>query len=100
MYSSFLNMPDIFSIVNLKSGCRSVRSHRFNETFHPVVGPMAEARTLHVAQQDLAERASSAHPFVIYDVGLGAAANAIAMIEALVEAGIEAELHSFDRDTG
>jgi tRNA U34 5-methylaminomethyl-2-thiouridine-forming methyltransferase MnmC len=89
-----------FEIVTVQSGDRSLRSREFGETFHPVVGPMAEAVGLHVKQQRLVERAATAGGrFVIWDVGLGAAANAIAAIEALakpVGTGVRVELHSFD----
>ncbi len=88
-----------FSLVTVASGARSLRSLEHGETFHPVVGPMAEARGLHVAQSRLAERAGEcARPFVVWDVGLGAGANAVAAIEALTAAPLpaRAELHSFD----
>ena len=89
-----------FEIVTVQSGARSLRSRAFGETFHPVVGPMAEAVGLHVRQQRLVERAEKTRgPFVIWDVGLGAAANAIAVIEAFAERtqpGVRVELHSFD----
>ena len=88
-----------FALVTVASGARSLHSLEHGETFHPVVGPMAEARGLHVAQSRLAERAGEcARPFVIWDVGLGAGANAIAVLEALSEARCAArvELHSFD----
>ena len=49
-----------FQIVTVQSGDRSVRSLKFAETFHPVIGPMAEARGLHVRGQRLVER--SHHP--------------------------------------
>jgi tRNA U34 5-methylaminomethyl-2-thiouridine-forming methyltransferase MnmC len=39
-------------------------------------------------------------PFIIWDVGLGAAANAIAVIEALREVSGPVQLHSFERDLG
>jgi hypothetical protein len=95
------NDPAAFEIVTVQSGVRSVRSRECGETFHPVVGPMAEAVALHVRQQRLVERAAeSKGKFVIWDVGLGAAANAIAAIEALsnrAPAGKEVEIHSFDR---
>ena len=90
---------DAFELVTVASGARSLRSREHGETFHPVIGPMAEARSLHVAQQRLVERAAvmRAH-FVIWDVGLGAAANAVAVLEALRDCrGAPAvELHSFD----
>ena len=77
----------------------SLRSEEHGETFHPVVGPMAEARGLHVDGSRIIERAGeSARPFVIWDVGLGAAANAVAVLDALAESGSNArvEMHSFD----
>ncbi len=91
--------PNGFVLVTVASGVRSVHSLEHGETFHPVVGPMAEARGLHAAQSRLAERAGEcARPFVIWDVGLGAGANAIAAIEDLSEIRSPAcaELHSFD----
>lgn len=88
---------EAFEIVTVASGVRSVRSLGNGETFHPVVGPMAEARGMHVTQQRLVERAGEAEPFVVWDVGLGAAANAIAVLEALSSAGTgPVELHSFE----
>ncbi len=92
--------PDsAFSLVTVASGATSLRSNEHGETFHPVVGPMAEAHALHVAGSRIIGRAGEcARPFVIWDVGLGAAANAIAVIESLTGAMLPArvELHSFD----
>jgi tRNA U34 5-methylaminomethyl-2-thiouridine-forming methyltransferase MnmC len=90
-----------FEIVTVQSGARSLRSREFGETFHPVIGPMAEAVALHVRQQRLLERAAQAcGPFVIWDVGLGAAANAVAVLEAFAGCpATQIELHSFDRTT-
>ncbi len=90
-----------FELVTVQSGANSLRSRTFGETFHPVVGPMHEAEILHVRQQRLPERAETVDgPFVIWDVGLGAAANAIAVIEALQKSRASIELHSFERDLG
>lgn len=88
-----------FEIVTVASGARSLRSREHGETFHPVVGPMTEARGLHVEQQRLVERArATTGKFVIWDVGLGAAANAVAVIEAFrgFDGAARIELHSFD----
>lgn len=88
-----------FTLVTVASGATSLRSNEHGETFHPVIGPMAEARALHVAGSRIVGRAGEcARPFVIWDVGLGAGANAIAVVEALAEAKCPArvELHSFD----
>ncbi len=89
-----------FEIVTLKTGIKSLRCQERRETFHPVTGPRAEANILHVEQQRLVERCVQASSkFVIWDVGFGAAANALAVIEALsgLADGPPIELHSFDR---
>jgi tRNA U34 5-methylaminomethyl-2-thiouridine-forming methyltransferase MnmC len=90
-----------FELVTVQSGARSLRSREFGETFHPVVGPMAEAVELHVRQQRLIKRAAEARePFIIWDVGLGAAANAVAVLEAFRgRAHSPVILHSFDHTT-
>jgi queuine tRNA-ribosyltransferase len=88
-----------FELVRVQSGVWSIRSVENGEIFHPVVGPMREARDLHVAQQRISERLSDG--FVLWDVGLGAAANAIAAIESITETpghGV-VSLHSFDLST-
>ena len=88
--------PAEFQIVTVQSGDRSVRSRKFGETFHPVIGPMAEARALHVRGQRLVERAAATEgAFIVWDVGLGAAANAVAVLESCADRHIE--IHSFDR---
>ena len=88
--------PEEFQIVTVQSGARSVRSREFGETFHPVIGPMAEARALHVRGPRLAERAAETDgTFIVWDVGLGAAANAVAVLEACADRRME--IHSFDR---
>ncbi|HEX8296930.1 MAG TPA: MnmC family methyltransferase [Chthoniobacteraceae bacterium] len=91
-----------FELVTVASGAQSVRSREYGETFHPVVGPMAEARGLHVRQQRLVERArATSGEFVIWDVGLGAGANSVAVLEAFagVDRGAKIALHSFDQST-
>jgi hypothetical protein len=85
-----------FELIQLKSGYTSLRLVSNRETFHPVIGPEAEARSLHVDQQRVVDRSRGIDPFVIWDVGLGAAANAVAALEALTEGSGTVELHSFD----
>ncbi len=87
---------DSFTLVPVASGAISLRSVLYGETFHPVVGPMAEARGLHVGQSRLVERAAIVEPLIVWDVGLGAAANAVAVMEALAANPSRVELHSFD----
>lgn len=87
-----------YELVQLKNGTWSVRSVAEAETFHPVIGPVAEAEALYVKQLRLPERfaASAEQEFVIWDVGLGAAANVLTVLRALT--GIPGRLRvlSFD----
>jgi tRNA U34 5-methylaminomethyl-2-thiouridine-forming methyltransferase MnmC len=90
----------LFELVTVPGGARSLRSRAHGETFHPGIGPMEEAKVLHVRQHWLEERMRArGGEFVIWDVGLGAGANALAVIEAVT--GIEhgtarVEVRSFD----
>lgn len=88
-----------FEIVVTPSGEKSLRSLERNETYHPGIGPLPEARALHVQQQRIAERCAQPGKFILWDVGLGAAANAVASLQALSGCQAEVELHSFDRTT-
>jgi hypothetical protein len=90
---SRLYQMTMFEIVTVASGAKSLRCLERKETFHPKVGPMLEATSLHVEQQKIAARAPTKSPFILWDVGLGAGANAIAALQAL---STPAELHSFD----
>ncbi len=83
----------MFEIVTVASGAKSLRCLQRLETFHPKVGPMLEAKHLHVEQQKISDRAPQYSPFIIWDVGLGAAANAIATLQALSTPSV---IHSFD----
>ena len=86
-----------YSLVRLKNGVHSVRSSAHGETFHPVIGPTAEAEALHVRQLHLPERLRRhAGEFVIWDVGLGAAANALAVLRATRDCPGQLHLISFD----
>lgn len=62
---------------------------------HPGLGPIAEAESLYVQQLDLARRMTShLGEFVVWDVGLGAAANALAVVGVLAKAPVR--IISFD----
>ena len=81
---------EAFELVALAEGLYSLRARGNGQTFHPVIGPAAEARAVHVAGTRLVPRANAFVPsgteidtFTIWDVGLGAAANALAAAEAL-----------------
>ena len=74
-----------------------MRSLADAETFHPVVGPVAEAEALYVNQLKLRERiAKHSGEFVIWDVGLGAAANAVTVLRATRNLNCRIRLISFD----
>ena len=88
-----------FEIVPVRKGGKSLRCLTRQETFHPVIGPVAEAKILHVQQQQLVERALATKDFILWDVGLGAAANAVSAIEALLASEANAQIHSFDIST-
>jgi tRNA U34 5-methylaminomethyl-2-thiouridine-forming methyltransferase MnmC len=86
-----------YKIVKLASGVHSVHSLAHQETFHPVIGPVAEAEALYVRQLGLAKRLQEhAGEFVIWDVGLGAAANALTVLRETREIDASIQLISFD----
>ncbi len=86
-----------YKIVQLANGVHSVHSLAHRETFHPVIGPVAEAEALYVNQLRLAERLHHhGGEFVIWDVGLGAAANALTVLRATREIPSTIRLVSFD----
>jgi queuine tRNA-ribosyltransferase len=74
-------------------GFASIRQISSGEIMHSRTAPMEEANRLYIEQSNLAERlplpanedAESAEPLVIWDVGLGAAANAMAAINCYEE---------------
>lgn len=86
-----------YRLVKLPSGAFSVHSLDYRETFHPVVGPVAEAEALYVKQLKLPERfARAGGEFVVWDVGLGSAGNALTLLKALREISGNLRLVSFD----
>jgi len=90
-------VSDEYRLVQLANGAWSVRSERYAETFHPVVGPAEEAEALYIRQLRLRERVGAAEgPFVVWDVGLGAAGNALAVLAATRDLRCPIELISFD----
>lgn len=90
-------VSDDYRLVQLANGAWSVRSERYAETFHPVVGPRTEAEVLYIRQLRLRERVAAARgPFVVWDVGLGAGGNALAVLAATRDLAIPIELISFD----
>ena len=89
--------PAGYRIVKLANGAHSVHSVAHHETFHPVIGPVAEAEALYVRQLRLVERLRGhTGEFVLWDVGLGAAANALTALRAARDIACSIHLLSFD----
>lgn len=90
-----------FTVRILENGEASLRSEREGETFHPGTGPTTEARQLYVDQfalDTLWPASAPDKPFTIWDVGLGAAANATEIIRSLRRAASgHLRMESFDR---
>ena len=90
-------MAESFRLVRLRNGAQSVHALDFGETMHPGLGPAAEAETLYVKQLRIADRLGGHNgTFVVWDVGLGAAANALALLRATVALSVPLQLLSFD----
>ena len=86
-----------YQLVHLNNGICSVRSLVDAETFHPVVGPVAEAEALYVNQLQLCARLQNhSGEFVVWDVGLGAEANALTVLRATRDLACRIRLVSFD----
>ena len=89
-----------FELVTLRSGARAVRHCGHGEVMHPAGGPWIEANRLYVEQSQLAARLtqSPSRPVCIFDIGLGAATNAVAALTCAQQLGGSIDLHSFEID--
>lgn len=88
-------------MVTLANGVTSIYSSEHDETFHPVIGPVAEAEALYVRQLRLPERVRDLPvEFVIWDVGLGAAANVLTVLRAVSGHPCNLRVISFDHTLG
>ncbi len=100
-----------YEVHRAPAGFASIRQISSGEIMHSRTPPMEEAQRLYIEQSGLASRlqlsagesAETAAPLVIWDVGLGAATNAMAAIlcyEAKAAAGTVRPMHviSFEND--
>lgn len=91
-----------YEVLRAWEGFSSIRQISSGEIMHSRTDPMEEARKVYVAQSHLAERLRepSAEPLILWDAGLGAAANAMAAIECHEAAGSPRPLDivSFEND--
>ena len=87
-----------YKLVRLASGDYSLHSESYRETFHPVIGPVAEAEALYLNQLRLVERLQQHEgEFVIWDVGLGSAANVLTALRGTQKVRSRLHLLSFDQ---
>lgn len=91
---------NLFEIVKTTFGVTSIRNNQVNETMHAPLGPWREANELYIEQSKLKQRLeqNKDDEFVIYDVGLGAAANALAAIHCAKQSSRPMRLISFEID--
>lgn len=90
-------MSGDYQLVQLASGVKTLFSKSYGEKMHPGLGPLAEADLLYVRQLKIRERLKNhSGEFVIWDIGLGAAANAIATLRATKETFGDLRIVSFD----
>jgi len=88
-------------LVRFQNGTVSVRPVSAREAMHSSIGPWEEANAVYIAQSRLSERLrNGAGPLVLYDVGLGIGANALAAIACHASAAPNRALHivSFEND--
>lgn len=91
---------DEFELVQVPGGRWTLRARAEGETYHPGVGPEAEAKAIYVEPLGLHVRRhppGSDRALVIWDVGLGAAANAVGVLSALPPGTGRVVVCSFDR---
>lgn len=91
-----------YKIETFANGEASLLDLAAGETMHSTIGPWAEAQEVYIRQSRLSERLELpfAAPLVLFDVGMGLAANAVAVWDAFENGGRKRELHlvSFEKD--
>jgi tRNA U34 5-methylaminomethyl-2-thiouridine-forming methyltransferase MnmC len=92
----------LFEIVTTTAGAISIRNKALNEIMHNPVGPWKEANDLYIDPSSFAWHLSqvSQKELVLFDVGLGAAANALAALHCWKKTPNARSLRivSFERD--
>lgn len=86
-----------YKLVQLAGGAWSLHSKEYGETFHPVIGPVAEAEALYLGQIQLLKSLEAREgDFVLWDIGLGAAANVLTVLRAARQVSATLRIISFD----
>lgn len=71
------------------------------ETMHSFIGPWLEAHQVYLEQARLTERLEKSNaPLVVFDIGFGIGANALAVFEAFMLGSRDVHLLSFETDLG
>jgi queuine tRNA-ribosyltransferase len=90
-------MSGDYQLVQLRNGAQTLFSASYGEKLHPGLGPAAEAELLYVRQLQICERMKNGvGEFVVWDIGLGGAANALALLRATREIPGRLRVVSFD----
>jgi queuine tRNA-ribosyltransferase len=89
-----------FTVHLAETGIASIQHVASGEVFHSVNHPDREADEVYVAQSEGIRRARQGSPLIVWDIGLGAAHNAMALVRALDAAPGhgDIELVSFEQD--
>jgi queuine tRNA-ribosyltransferase len=95
-----------YEVIQQKAGFHSIHDKASGETMHSVIDPLIESKLLYVDQSDLRYHLSKddRDPLVVWDVGLGAATNAMAAVREIEslrkEIGVKRDVHifSFEND--
>jgi queuine tRNA-ribosyltransferase len=96
-----------FQLIQFEQGVTTIQDSRSSESMHSSIGPWEEACQIYVkqAQFELRLSQSPSKPLVIYDIGLGIGANALATIDTLFQLPIDpcqkqrkVEIISFETD--
>ena len=91
---------ELFEIVKTTLGVTSIRNNVVNETMHAPLGPWREAHELYIEPSKLKSKLSqdTQEELIIYDVGLGAAANALAALQSAKSRPRPLRIISFEID--
>jgi tRNA U34 5-methylaminomethyl-2-thiouridine-forming methyltransferase MnmC len=86
-----------YRLARLRNGAHTVYAAAYDEQMHPGPGPEAEAEAVYVRQLRIRERMQR-HPgeFVVWDVGLGAAANVLTLLRLTRDLTCPLRVVSFD----
>ncbi len=90
-----------YEVVDSGRGYSSIRQKSSQEVMHSVNPPQEEARNLYVMPSCIEERLKEVEEVVIWDVGLGAAHNSMAVIHEYAQKNLPGKIRivSFENDT-